>query len=288
LEGVPDADWKVAEERLEIIRPLLNKRGRTRAEVASRAAEFDRHPNTVYGWLGAYESSGRLTSLLPRERKDKGSRRLSEQAEALLSAVIEEEYLTTQRKSITKVYQELRRRCLAAGVEAPHANTLRARIAELTEYKKLRHRVGRKTADQKLSPIEGAFPGADWPLAVVQIDHTKLDIILVDDIHRRPIGRPWITLAIDVFSRMIAGFYISFDPPGALAAGLCIAHAILPKEKWLAKHDLDGEWPVWVRDRYRLASRGHTPLRRTRRAAAWHRKQRDSHPARHHVLQPPA
>ena len=245
LEGVSDDDWKVAEGRLEIIRPLLNKKGRKRAEVANRAAEFDRHPNTVYGWLGAYEASGRLTSLLPRDRKDKGTRRLPEQVEGLLSAVIEEEYLTTQRKSVTKVYEELRRRCLAAGVEAPHANTLRARIAELTEYKKLRHRAGRKTADQKLSPIEGAFPGANWPLAVVQIDHTKLDIILVDDIHRRAIGRPWITLAIDVFSRMIAGFYISFDPPGALAAGLCIAHAILPKEKWLAKHDLDGEWPVW-------------------------------------------
>lgn len=245
LEGVPDADWKIAEERLDIIRPLLNKKGRTRADVASRAAEFERHPNTVYGWLGAYESSGRLTALLPRGRKDKGTRRLPEKVEALLSEVIEEEYLTTQRKSITKVHEELRRRCLAAKIDPPHANTLRARIAELTEYKKLRHRVGRKTADQKLSPIDGAFPGADWPLAIVQIDHTKLDIILVDDLHRRPIGRPWITLAIDVFSRMVVGFYISFDPPGALSTGLCVAHAILPKEKWLAKHDLDGEWPVW-------------------------------------------
>jgi hypothetical protein len=37
---------------------------------------------------------------------------------------------------------------------------------------------------------------------VVQIDHTLLDIILVDDLHRLSIGRPWITLAIDVFSRI--------------------------------------------------------------------------------------
>ena len=79
----------------------------------------------------------------------------------------------------------------------------------------------------------------------MQIDHTKLDIILVDDHHRRPIGRPWITLAIDVFSRMVAGFYVSFDPPGALATGLCLAHAILPKEQWLAKRDIEAEWPVW-------------------------------------------
>ena len=62
------------------------------------------------------------------------------------------------------------------------------------------------------------------------MDHTKLDIILVDDIHRRPIGRPWITLAMDVFSRVVAGSYVSFDPPGALSTGLCLAHGILPKD----------------------------------------------------------
>lgn len=72
-----------------------------------------------------------------------------------------------------------------------------------------------------------------------------LDIQLVDDIDRMPIGRPWITLAIDVFSRMVAGMYVSIDPPGALSTGLCIAHAVLPKERWLAKHDIANSWPVW-------------------------------------------
>ncbi|WP_192882618.1 Mu transposase C-terminal domain-containing protein [Neisseria lactamica] len=80
---------------------------------------------------------------------------------------------------------------------------------------------------------------------MVQIDHTKLDIILVDDVYRKPIGRPWITLAIDVFSRMVTGFYVSFDPPSALSTGLCLAHSILSKESWLAKHGVKGRWPVW-------------------------------------------
>jgi putative transposase len=79
----------------------------------------------------------------------------------------------------------------------------------------------------------------------VQIDHTPLDIILVDEIYRKPLQRPWVTLAFDVYSRMVMGFYISFDPPGALGTGMCLAHAILPKEMWLAKHDIQGEWPCW-------------------------------------------
>lgn len=79
----------------------------------------------------------------------------------------------------------------------------------------------------------------------MQIDHTKLDIILVDDHYRQPIGRPWITLAFDVYSRMVTGFYVSFDPPSALSTGLCLAHSILPKDKWLAQNGIKSEWPVW-------------------------------------------
>ncbi|ETW95075.1 MAG: hypothetical protein ETSY2_48665, partial [Candidatus Entotheonella gemina] len=36
-----------------------------------------------------------------------------------------------------------------------------------------------------------------------------------------------------------------FDPPGAMSVGLCLAHAILPKETWLAKHEVTTSWPVW-------------------------------------------
>ena len=36
------------------------------------------------------------------------------------------------------------------------------------------------------------------PLELMQIDHTLADVIVVDEIDREPIGRPWLTLAIDV------------------------------------------------------------------------------------------
>jgi putative transposase len=122
---------------------------------------------------------------------------------------------------------------------------VRNRIKALSDKEKLRRREGGKAMRDKYAPIPGTFPGADWPLAVVQIDHTPVDLMLVDDVHRRPVGRPWVTLAIDVFSRMVTGFSVSFDPPGALAVGLCLAHAILPKDIWLARHDIATPWPVW-------------------------------------------
>jgi putative transposase len=78
----------------------------------------------------------------------------------------------------------------------------------------------------------------DEPLGVIQIDHTPLDLILVDDIHRLPVGRPWLTLAIDVYTRMVAGFALAFEKPSALSVGLCLLHAITPKDDWLSKHGL--------------------------------------------------
>lgn len=245
LLQIIDKDWVEARKRYEIILPLLNKPDRSRKDVTERGKLYGYHPNTLYNWIQQYENSHLLTALLPRTRSDKGLTKLSVEIEAIIQAVVESEYLTKQRKSQQKVCDEVRRRCLHADLQPPHNNTIRNRLKLLAGEQVLAKRKGRKAADQIYSPVEGCFPGADWPLAVVQIDHTPLDIILVDDVDRRPVGRPWITLAIDVFSRMVAGFYVSFDPPGALSVGQCLANAILPKESWLAKHDIKGEWPCW-------------------------------------------
>lgn len=242
---VADKAWEEAKHRYEIIRPLLNQPNRTRQNVAERARVNNCHENTLYIWIKRYESKGLLTSLLPRSRSDKGATKLTPEVEVIIQAVVNSDYLTKQRKSQQKVCNEVRGRCLNAGIEPPHNNTIRNRIKSLAGEQVMAQRKGRKAADQAYSPIEGSFPGADWPLAVIQIDHTPLDIILVDDLHRRPVGRPWITLAIDVFSRMVVGFYVSFDPPGALSAGQCLASAILPKANWLTKHSIKGEWPCW-------------------------------------------
>lgn len=250
--GVPDLselsekEWQEAYRRFDIIRPLLDPSRHSTEGVAEQARAAGVHSSTIYRWIDAFERTGQTSALLPAKKPGgKGRSRLSQETEAVLHATIEDFYLNKQRRSAEKTCQEVRRRCRNAGLKPPHPNTIRNRIAQVSEEMKLERREGRKKAREKFKPIQGHFPGADFPLAVVQIDHTPLDIILVDDMNRRPIGRPWITLAIDVFSRMVTGFYLSLDPPGALSTGLCIAHSILPKEKWLARHDITTSWPCW-------------------------------------------
>ncbi|AYH43129.1 hypothetical protein CDA09_06980 [Azoarcus sp. DN11] len=45
------------------------------------------------------------------------------------------------------------------------------------------------------------------------MDHTELDIELVSLKTGKSLGRPWLSLAIDAFTRRIVGIYLSFDPP---------------------------------------------------------------------------
>lgn len=66
----------------------------------------------------------------------------------------------------------------------------------------------------------------------------------MDDVARRPIGRPWLTLVLDVHTRTVAGFLISLDPPSATSVALALAHAVLPKEDWLAARDIVLPWPI--------------------------------------------
>lgn len=245
LAAVPDAAWAEAERRAGIVRRALAG-PRTRAAACALAEEAGTGVATLYRWIASYERDGRTSSLLPYSRRGERIRRkLTPAVERVVREVVDSYYLTLERPTVAQAVIEIARRCHQAGLRPPHRNTVRERIAEIAEERQMERRYGRRKAQQRYAPRPGTFPEDELtsPLSVVQIDHTKLDVILVDDLNRRPIGRPWITVAIDVFSRMVGGFYLSLDPPSAASVGLCLAHAILPKDPWLRERDLDLPWP---------------------------------------------
>ncbi|GGA33283.1 hypothetical protein GCM10011498_38100 [Amylibacter cionae] len=104
-------------------------------------------------------------------------------------------------------------------------------------------REGAKAARQKFAPVVGDNK-ANRPLEVVQIDHTSADIILVDSFERKPIGRPWVTLAIDVATRMVTGYYTSLEAPSRLSVALCLTQAVAPKAELLAELVRNVPWPA--------------------------------------------
>lgn len=245
LIDVSDESWKLAQKRFDIIRPLLktSKYHRLKKDVEERAKNFGVGISTLYRWIDLYESTGLMSALVRPHRSDRGRSRISPELEAIINDVIQQEYQTIQRIDVAGVAEEVEARCRKAKLITPHINTIRNRIKALPEALTVKKRHGRQIA-KIYDPIRGHFPGADWPLAYVQIDHTPLDIILVDDVKRLPVGRPYITLALDVFSRMVTGFYLSFDPPSCFTVGMCIAHSVLPKDETLIEFGVQSDWPV--------------------------------------------
>jgi len=247
LLEISDADWAEAERRLTIITPLLE--GQERAGPLYRKVSEENNVSraTLYRWVQAYRNSGLLSSLLPTKRSGgRGKGRLPEEVELIIADCIENYYLTDQGTSIAATAEEVRRHCANAEIHLPDPQTVRKRILWITEKERMLRRKGRRATDLRFEPNKGSIPDADWPLALVEIDHTVLPVIIVDEESRQSIKRPWITLAIDVYSRMVLGMYLSLDAPSAMSAGMCISHAILGKEKWLSSLGLDEiEWPCW-------------------------------------------
>lgn len=245
LALIPEADWEVARKRLETIQPLVGKPGRKMADVEERAKFAGVHCATVYRWLDTYERSGVLSSLLPPDRKGPKTTKLDEEIEKIVKTTIKEVYLTKRKRSVMKTYKEIKDRCRKGGIKAPHYNTVRNRIRAIPKKERMIARVGSRSASEEFDPFVGEYPDADFPYAVFMIDHTQLPINVVDDVDRKPIGKPWLTLAIDVNSRMVPGLYLSLEPPSTMSVGLCLIHAILPKEQYLAKLGVTGTWPMW-------------------------------------------
>lgn len=246
LAKIPQADWDLARRREEVIKPLTTFPRRTTAIVREAAQLLGCSVTIIYRLLARYEADPRTTTLLPQKRgKPKGRQMVPEEAERIMTATIEEFYLKRQRFKGNDVADEVRRRCLNAGVKPVGVMTVYRRLKALPPRRVIKARHGTKAADAAFLPSLGHFPETSWPLQVIQIDHTKVDVFVVDQVHRRPIGRPWLTLAIDVRTRMVVGFLLSLDPPSATSVALCMAQAVVAKEDWLAKRKLEFSWPVW-------------------------------------------
>ncbi len=243
IDDIADDEWKTIEIRLNAIRPLLN--GATRKEIEEHAKGIGIHFTTLYRWLSGYKSTGTVTGLLSQKRGRKnGTVFIAEDIEKIIQDTIKNDYLIKERPSIKSVINKIKIKCLERNLVLPSNNTIRNRINKITQYEFFEKRNSKNLVKDKFAPATKKY-SADYPLQKVQIDHTRVDLHIVDDEHRTSIGRPWLTLAIDIYSRMIVGYYLSLDAPSGVSVGMCIVNAILQKNKLLNQFELDTEWNIW-------------------------------------------
>jgi putative transposase len=141
------------------------------------------------------------------------------------------------------VCREITRLCRVRGLQALSRGTVLRRIAQLDPVRATLEREGPDAA-RPLRPAGRVPPEITRLLQQVQMDHTPVDVIVVDERHRLPIGRPYVTVAIDVASRCVVGLVVTLEAPSATSVGLCLARTATSKQAWLEQLGVEAVWPM--------------------------------------------
>jgi len=201
-------------------------------------------------WLNKFESSENdIRALLPRFNQcGNRKKRISEDVEDICFEVIHEEYMNRERhtlafvllKAIHKVNSENKLRPKSLHIKLPTISTLRSLLKTLPSEEVYASRFGNDAARIKYRTSIGSTH-ADKPLSVVEVDHTRLDVIGVDERTGLPVDRPWLTVIIDVHTRCILGFHLGYEPPSHATVAAALKHAIMPK---VMHGSIHGNWPM--------------------------------------------
>jgi putative transposase len=210
----PGPVWEVAVRRAEVIGRLAQQGTVGLAAADEAAVELRVSRRQVYVLVGRWRAGeGVVSDLLPgRSSGGRGGGRLPEEVEAVVREVLRSRYLTRQRRTVAAVCREIARQCRVRGLRVPSRGTVLRRIAQLDPVRSTTAREGRDAARARQS-AGGTPPEVTGLLELVQMDHTPVDVIVVDERHRLPIGRPYVTAAIDVASRCVVGLVVTLDAP---------------------------------------------------------------------------
>lgn len=245
LLAMSDAAWDQAVRRTAVIAPLAALDFVRHVEADDAAALLGVSRRQVYLLIDRYRrGSGKVTDLVPgRSTGGRGGGRLPASVEGVIDELIRQRYLKRQQLSLAVVHRDIVHACSKQGLPAPSRSTVARRIGALHPAMVVSRREGPNAA-RPLQAAGGQVPEISAPLEQVQIDHTVIDLIVVDDRDRQPIGRPYLTAAIDIYSRCLLGMVITLEPPSAVSVGLCLAHVCSDKRPWLEGLGLDEDWPM--------------------------------------------
>lgn len=269
LSDCPKILRAIAEYRLEVIQPLLSLAPHQRKKAIKmriRNLKATREDNerslstalsvaSIYRWIDEYTASGDdIRSLIPDTGKRGGVKqsRLESETDAIIQDVIETHYLTREKRTIdylhrevaVRVEEENQVRVPAEWLKTPSRSTIARRIDALDDEKRLTAKRGKRAAKRELSHYgETAYPVV--PLERVEIDHTRADIVVIDDQDLLPLGRLTLTYCLDTATRHPLGYYLGFEPPSYLTVMECLYHAICPKGDIREQYGTEHNWQIY-------------------------------------------
>lgn len=227
--------------------------------VQSAALELgDEKPpsvTTLYRWHKRCLHAGQdHRALIPRiDRRGRKAVAQSARVLELMAAAVADAFKASpgangksiHSRLVSKIDAENRGLLLGEKLVAPCLRTTYRLLQRADAYEMVTLKDGKAAADQRFR-IGKPTQKSTRILERVEVDHTPLDLFIVDERTWLPLGRPTLTMLIDTFSRMPLGYYLSFDGPSALAVVGALRHAVLFKTLTttaLPDLPIENDWP---------------------------------------------
>lgn len=243
---VTDTEWADAKVRRAYAMAALNLNASKSLLMECIRTTWDKlrqpvtppHWTTVYRWRKEFKDNGLDIAAVVAKTEGKGNRqpRYERELKDIVEDAVDLVYMTPERKTIqdaldkavlnTKAANRLRPESMQ--LVLPTRRLVTRIIGHIPAFDRCLARHGRTVANHRFRGVLG-HRVTDAPLRRAEIDHTLLDLMVVDDETGLPLGRPLLTLCVDDYTRCILGYHVGFEPPSYLTVARCLRHAFMPK-----------------------------------------------------------
>lgn len=172
------------------------------------AAEYNKAQNTYRcGYVG----------LLPQSKSGNTSSKLPDNSRQLMDEFIQSKYEDLKQRRRRAVHDLYVLACEGKKIEPASYTTFCKAVKARPQAEQKKKRAGSRAAYSESEfywELEITTPRyGERPFHIVHIDHTLADVECRCSVTGRNMGRPWVSLMMDAYSRRVLAKYISYDPP---------------------------------------------------------------------------
>ncbi|MCP6761974.1 MAG: DDE-type integrase/transposase/recombinase [Fischerella sp. CENA71] len=247
------------QQRIEVIQHLLAAQGSENyGHVQKQAAlKLGISVRSLQRLVQAWREHG-VAGLYRQRRDDYGQMQISGFWQDFILKTYREGNRGGRRMSRAQVFVRVKVQAQELGTDdyPSHMTVYRLLQPEIEkgERRQQKRSLGWKGSRLSIKTREGMEIGVEWSNQVWQCDHTKVDVLVVDQ-SGEILGRPWLTTVIDSYSRCVVGLHLGFDAPSAEVVCLALRHAILPKQ-YSGAYELQQSWGTYGIPQYLYTDAG--------------------------------
>ncbi len=206
-------------EKYRIIEHIL----KNRAGISSVSKHHNIPVRTLQHWKAIFTKDG----IVALERKKRSNKDKHSTFDDSLVDIAKAFALQKPPMSISNIHKKIKEICANSSRCAPSYHWVYLQVKSISPSLLTLAQKGSKAYKQQFEFLYKHQ--SDSPKATWQADHTLLDIWVINQ--NGVVVRPWVTVVLDDFSRVITGYFLSEHTPDATHTALALRQAIWKKKE---------------------------------------------------------